>query len=123
MFKQAKENLNHLVLGAALSGIGVYLIGQKNYFTWPPIMAPVENDDTFGVFFILVGIAMIWWALDANKSARANHIILICASTLMAVLTFIQFFHWYLFGIPQPWISNIAITGVLMLLAERSDSK
>jgi len=87
------------------------------------MIAPVENDDTFGSLFVLAGVAMIWWALSTHKTARANHVILSCAAGLMAILTFFQFFHWLLLGIPMPWISNLGILGVIMLLADRSDSK
>ncbi|VDG18258.1 hypothetical protein [Lactobacillus brevis] [Lactiplantibacillus mudanjiangensis] len=121
--KRLIANINHVMLGAVLMGIGVFLISQQNYFSWPPVMAPIENDDTFGVFFIMVGVAMIGWSIDKKKTARANHFILTSAAVLMAVLTFFQFFHWYLFGIPMPWISNLGLLGVIVVLARRSDSK
>jgi len=123
MVKRVMDNINHVMLGAVIIGIGLFLISQQNYFSWPPVMAPIENDDTFGVFFITIGLAMICWALDKKKTARANHFILTFAAILMAVLTFFQFFHWLLLGIPMPWISNLGLLGVIIVLARRSDSK
>ncbi|MFC6180364.1 hypothetical protein [Lactiplantibacillus daowaiensis] len=123
MFERAKQNVNHILLGAVLMGVGLFLMTKQNYFSWPPVMAKIENSDTFGCLFILVGIAMIWWALDKKKSARANHLILIFASWLMTVLVLFQFFHWAMVGLPMPWISNLGLLGEIMLLAKRSDSQ
>ncbi|WP_290123323.1 hypothetical protein [Secundilactobacillus oryzae] len=40
----------------------------------------------------------------------------------MTTLTFYQWLHYIVLGIEMPWISNAALTGVILILAERSNS-
>ncbi len=118
-----KNNPFHTVIGLVELGIGVHLIDHDQYFQWPPVIDGIANDDIVGALFVLVGAVMLFWVYDAKRSVRLDHIILIASSFLMCVLTLYQFMHWVVLGIDMPWISNAALTAVIMILASRSDSE
>ncbi|WP_089122124.1 hypothetical protein, partial [Secundilactobacillus pentosiphilus] len=104
-------------------GIGFHLISHDQYFLWPPVIDGVANDDIVGGLFVIVGIVMLYWVFDDRRSVRLDHVLLIASSFLMCVLTLYQLMHWIVLGIDMPWISNAALTAVIMVLASRSDSE
>lgn len=123
MLKSLKANPFHSVIGLAELGIGVYLIAHDQYFRWPPVIDGVANDDIVGALFVIVGAIMLYWVYDTKRSVRLDHALLIASSFIMCVLTLYQFMHWIVLGLNMPWISNAALTTVIMILARRSDSQ
>lgn len=118
-----RNNPFHAVLGLVELGIGIHLINHNEYFQWPPVIDGVANDDIVGGLFVLVGILMLFWVFDLHRSVRLDHAVLIASAFIMCVLTLYQFMHWIVLGINMPWISNAALTAVIMILASRSDSE
>lgn len=123
MLKSLKANPFHSVIGLSELAIGVHLIAHDQYFRWPPVIDGIANDDIVGALFVLVGAVMLFWVFDEERSVRLNHAVLIASSFLMCVLTLYQFMHWIVLGIDMPWISNAALTAIIMILARRSDSQ
>lgn len=123
MLKSIKTNPFHSVIGLAELGIGVHLIAHDQYFRWPPVIDGVANDDIVGALFVIVGAIMLYWVYDTKRSVRLDHALLIASSFIMCVLTLYQFMHWIVLGLNMPWISNAALTTVIMILARRSDSQ
>lgn len=123
IFACMKNNPFHTVIGLAELGIGIHLISHDQYFLWPPVLDGIANDDIVGALFVLVGAVMLFWVFDEERSVRLDHAVLIASSFLMCVLTLYQFMHWIVLGIDMPWISNAALTAVIMILARRSDSQ
>ncbi|WP_203648869.1 hypothetical protein [Secundilactobacillus yichangensis] len=123
IFSCMKNNPFHTVIGLVELGIGVHLIDHDQYFQWPPVIDGIANDDIVGALFVLVGAVMLFWVVDEERSVRLDHAVLIASSFLMCVLTLYQFMHWIVLGIDMPWISNAALTAVIMILARRSDSQ
>jgi len=112
----------HASISFAEIGIGVFLINHDTYFKWPPGMfASVANDNVIGMLFILTGLTMAYWIFSDYHSVRLNHFLLIFSTLIMTVLTSYQFLHFIIAGVDMPWISNLAITSVIMILAYRSD--
>lgn len=122
MIKKIKANPMHLTLGITLLFLGVFLIGHDHYFVWPPVAVGVANNDFVGGLFILAGIGMTYWVFSKSQSIKLNHFLLIVASMLMMLLTAYQLLHWFVAGIEMPWISNLALTVIIINLAYRSDA-
>lgn len=118
-----KRNPFHSLIGFSEIAIGIYLICHNQYFRWPPIVSGVANDDIVGAIFVIVGAGMLYWVYDKQRAVRLDHALLIASVTCMTVLTFYQLMHFIVLGIDMPWISNAALTGVIMILARRSDSQ
>lgn len=123
MLNAIKGNPFHSVIGMVEVCIGIYLIVHDNYFRWPPFVAGMANDDIVGASFVLLGIAMLFWVFDKRRSLRMDHFVLICSAGFLTALTIYQFLHVIVLGIDMPWISNAALTSVVMILAWRSDSE
>lgn len=122
MWDSLKSNPFHALLGLMQVGIGLHLISHDSYFVWPPFVAGVANDDIVGGVFVLVGLSIMYWVFDRQRSVRFDHALLIISAGIMTTLTFYQWLHYIVLGIEMPWISNAALTGVILILAERSDS-
>jgi hypothetical protein len=118
-----KQNPFHSMIGLFEIAIGLHLIFNNQYFRWPPMFARIANDDIVGAIFVIVGAGMLYWVYDKQRAARLDHALLIASATCMTVLTFYQLMHFIVLGIDMPWISNAALTGVIMILARRSDSQ
>ena len=118
-----RTNPFHTTIGLVEIGLGIHLISHDQYFLLPPAIDGVANDDIVGGFFVLIGILMLFWVFDLHQSVRLDHAVLIASSFIMCVLTLYQFMHWVVLGIEMPWISNAALTAVIMILASRSDSE
>lgn len=118
-----KQNPLHTIIGLVQMGIGLHLVFHDQYFTWPPMFKTIENDDIVGACFVVVGALMLWWVFDASRSVRFDHLLLIASSFFMVTLTYVQFMTAISMGADMPWISNAAITALIVVLAYRSDSK
>lgn len=123
MLKALKLNPFHTLIAFAQIGIGIHLITHDSYFRWPPVIIGLTNDDLVGGAFVIVGLVMLYWVFDEQRSVRLDHILLVISAGIMATLTAYQLLHLIVLGIDMPWISNAALTGVIMILADRSDSR
>ncbi|WP_372790983.1 hypothetical protein [Lentilactobacillus sp. SPB1-3] len=118
-----KKYADHLIIGTALIGIGIYLITHDNYFQWPPMATPFANDDLFGGLYVICGLAISWWVMSKHHSPHLNSVLLTIATLLMAFLSIYQFLNFIFAGTDyMPWISNLALTAMIFTTADRSDS-
>lgn len=117
-----RTNSMHAIIGFVEIAIGLHLIFHDSYFQWPPFFVGLANDDIVGGFFVLLGAIMMYWVFDPNRSTRMDHALLVASSTCMALLTFYQLLHVVVLGIDMPWISNAALTLMIVQLAQRSNS-
>lgn len=124
VFQKIKINPFHAVIAFAEIGIGVFLIGHDDYFRWPPgAIAQVANDNVVGTLFLLTGMGIFYWILSNHHSVRLDHFLLIVSSFIMTVLTSYQFLHFLFAGFDMPWVSNLSLTVIIMILAYRSDAE
>lgn len=124
MLKRVGSYPIHFVMGLTQIGIGLFLAGHDHYFRWPPEawLLGWVNDDAVGGILVLLGAGFIWWVLDSARSVRMNHLLLSFSAGALILLTVYQFLHWVIMGLDMPWISNAALTAIIMILAARSDS-
>ena len=122
MFKKMCRNPTRTAISIVLIALGVFLVLSDKYFTWPPVLAHAANNDIFGLSFVATGSLMMWWILSKTKRVRLDHLLLTIASFQMAVLTIYQFLHFVFVGASMPWISNAAITAIIMIAARHADS-
>ncbi|WP_251945962.1 hypothetical protein [Levilactobacillus brevis] len=122
MYHPIRDNPLHTVIAFTMIGIGLFLMVSDHYFTWPPVVAEIANDDAVGMMYVVIGVVMAIWVLDPKRSVRMDHIILTVATFAMATLSFYQLLHSMVMGSGMPWISNAALTIVIMIIARRSDS-
>lgn len=63
MLKQLVKNVNQYfdqaLTGLAIIAVGIFLLIDKNYFSWPPNFKPIMNSDYMDFFFILLGIVLL----------------------------------------------------------------
>jgi hypothetical protein len=122
MLSKIRHHPTHFALGVGLATIGLWLICNDRFFVWPPNLMTYANDDLFGGLFAFVGLGLVVWTLDSNRSARWNAVLLTAAAGLMSFLTVYQFLIWTATGNYQSWISNGIITAFVLITARRSDA-
>lgn len=123
MVKKVKTNPIHLIIGVTLLTLGVFLVSHDHYFVWPPVAAGAANNNFVGCLFVFTGLGMTYWVFSKSRSVKLDHFLLTVAAMLMMLLAAYQFLHWFIAGIDMPWISNLALTGIIINLAYRSDVK
>lgn len=123
MLNKIRDNPTHTALAIGMIAIGLFLIINDHYFTWPPHYSDWLNDDIVGFLFIIDGIGIGGWVLWETQLAAINRILLTAASFLMSFLTILQFLTLISTGIYLNWISSAIITAFVLVLARRSDSR
>jgi len=118
-----KKHYNHIVLGIGMMMIGMWLIMNDRFFTWPPETVEFANDDIWGGIFIIIGFSLLAWVIDGGKSVKWNRRLLAITAGAMAFLTAYQFMIWAATGIYHSWISNSIITAFVLNMARRSDAR
>lgn len=122
MKKRIKSYPDQAIIGFALIGVGFWLMHFDHYFVWPPFLIPAANDDVVGGIFIGVGIAMWVWVLSRDHPAAWNRWLLTSAAYLMGALGVYQLLHFLVLGMGMPFITNLEVAGLIILLAKRSDA-
>ena len=118
-----KKHPNHIILGIGMMMIGMLLITNDNFFTWPPDTVEFANDDIWGGIFIIIGFSLLAWVIDGEESVKWNRRLLAIAAGAMAFLTAYQFMIWSATGIYHSWISNLIITAFVLIMARSSDTR
>lgn len=122
--KKAAANLLtsplHAIVGLDLMATGLILITHHHYFFWPPWPAWItafENDSIVGFVGLCTGTGMIWWSMVADKSIRANHLLIPMASAYYALLSMTELMHGLFApaGTPHMYISGLSEL-VMMLI-------
>lgn len=122
--KKAAANLLtsplHAIVGLDLMATGLILITHHHYFFWPPWPAWItafENDSIVGFVGLCTGTGMIWWSMAADKSIRANHLLIPMASAYYALLSMTELMHGLFApaGTPHMYISGLSEL-VMMLI-------
>lgn len=125
------EHFGNFWLGVCSIAMGIWLMGSDNYFSWPPPVASLFNDDVFGFMFVVVGLSNLIWSLSSVRTAMWNRAQLTLATYLWSFLGIYQLIHvivfhlthWFWLPVDMPWISNLTIAGFIIFLARRSDSR
>lgn len=118
-----KKHYNHIILGIGMMMIGMLLIMNDDFFTWPPETVEFSNDDAWGAIFIVIGFSLLAWVIDGEESIKWNRRLLAIAAGAMAFLTAYQFIIWAVTGIYLGWIGGLIITAFVLTMARRSDTR
>lgn len=118
-----KKHYNHIILGIGMMMIGMLLIMNDRFFTWPPETVEFSNDDAWGAIFIIIGFSLLAWVIDGEESVKWNRRLLAIAAGAMAFLTAYQFIIWAVTGLYLGWIGGLIITAFVLTMARRSDTR
>lgn len=118
-----KKHYNHIILGIGMMMIGMLLIMNDRFFTWPPETVEFSNDDAWGAIFIIIGFSLLAWVIDGEESIKWNRRLLAIAAGAMAFLTAYQFIIWAVTGLYLGWIGGLIITAFVLTMARRSDTR
>ena len=118
-----KKHPNHIILGIGMMMIGMLLIMNDRFFTWPPETVEFANDDVWGAIFIIIGFSLLAWVIDGEESIKWNRRLLAIAAGAMAFLTAYQFIIWAVTGLYLGWIGGLIITAFVLTMARRSDTR
>lgn len=118
-----KKHPNHIILGIGMMMIGMLLIMNDRFFTWPPETVEFANDDAWGTIFIIIGFSLLAWVIDGEESIKWNRRLLAIAAGAMAFLTAYQFIIWAVTGLYLGWIGGLIITAFVLTMARRSDTR
>ena len=118
-----KKHYNHIILGIGMMMIGMLLITNDNFFTWPPETVEFANDDAWGAIFIVIGFSLLAWVIDGEESIKWNRRLLSIAAGAIAFLTAYQFIIWAVTGLYLGWIGGLIITAFVLTMARRSDTR
>jgi len=118
-----KKHYNHIILGIGMMMIGMLLITNDRFFTWPPETVEFSNDDAWGAIFIIIGFSLLAWVIDGEESIKWNRRLLAIAAGAMAFLTAYQFIIWAVTGLYLGWIGGLIITAFVLTMARRSDTR
>ena len=118
-----RKHPNHIILGIGMMMIGMLLILNDNFFTWPPDTVEFANDDIWGGMFIIIGFSLLAWVIDGEESIKWNRRLLTIAAGAMAFLTAYQFMIWAVIGLYNGWIGSLIITAFVLTMARRSDTR
>ena len=118
-----KKHYNHIILGIGMMMIGMLLIMNDRFFTWPPETVEFSNDDAWGAIFIVIGFSLLAWVIDGEESIKWNRRLLAIAAGAMAFLTAYQFIIWAVTGVYLGWIGGLIITAFVLTMARRSDTR
>jgi len=118
-----KKHPNHIILGIGMMMIGMLLIMNDRFFTWPPETVEFANDDAWGAIFIIIGFSLLAWVIDGEESIKWNRRLLTIAAGAMSFLTAYQFIIWAVIGLYNGWIGSLIITAFVLTMARRSDTR
>lgn len=104
----------HIILGTAMTGIGLILICNDFYFFWPPFAAEFLNDDLIGGIFMIIGFLVIKWALDNRNKIAINRNLLIITAGLLALEATMEFCHGYVSAHPHMFTAGFLEVIVLL---------
>lgn len=110
----------HAIVGLDLVVTGLILLTNRHYFFWPPWpewITAFENDSIVGFIGLCTGAGMIWWSMTADKSIRANRLLIPTASAYYALLSMTELVHGIFApaGTPHMYISGLSEL-VMMLI-------
>lgn len=111
-------NFNQVIIGLSIVLIGGFLFADKNYFTWPPQLRPMMNSEYSDVFFILLGLVLLFCAFTGNKSKLIHDITIIVAGGATLVLLTEQLWH-VLFAHNVGMTMAVILDAVLFILIIR----
>lgn len=113
------NNPLHAIVGLDLLATGLILLTYHHYFFWPPwpewIMA-IENDSIVGFIGLCTGAGMIWWSMAADKSIRANRLLIPTASAYYALLGMTELMYAIFAPAGTPHMFMTGLSEFVMLL-------
>lgn len=120
--KSAANLLNnslHAIVGLDLMATGLILLTHHHYFFWPPWpewITSIENDSIVGFIGLCTGAGMIWWSMAADKSIRANRLLIPTASAYYALLSMTELMHAIFAPAGTPYMFMSGLSEFVMLL-------
>lgn len=110
----------HAIVGFDLMATGLILLTNRHYFFWPPWpewITTIENDSIVGFIGLCTGVSMIWWSMAADKSIRANRLLIPTASAYYALLGMTELMHAIFApaGTPHMYMSGLSEVVMLMI--------
>lgn len=121
MLDKLKHYPMFFVVGIEFIFEGIFFIFQNHYFKWPPVFVNFENNDIFGTLFVLLGFALILVKMFHHKLKYIEPLIMFGCAFIQTFLTFVEAMHYFRLGINMPWIPNLGIDMIIIVLATRSD--
>lgn len=109
----------HAIVGFDLMVTGLILLTNRHYFFWPPWpewITAIENDSIVGFIGLCTGIGMIWWSMAADKSIRANCLLIPTASAYYALLGMTELMHAIFAPAGTPHMYMSGLSELVMLL-------
>ncbi|RMC48892.1 hypothetical protein [Lactobacillus sp. ESL0228] len=93
LISNINKNFNQVVIGLSIVLIGGFLFADKNYFTWPPQLRPMMNSEYSDIFFIILGLVLLYCAVTGNKNKVIHDITITVAGGATFVLLTEQLWH------------------------------
>lgn len=109
----------HLIVGFDLIVTGLILLTNRHYFFWPPRpewIIGFENNSIVGFIGLCTGAGMIWWSMAADKSIRANHVLIPTASAYFTLLAVTEFLHGFFAPLGTPHMYIDGLSELVMML-------
>ena len=116
LWRTAKLNLLHLILGLLLASMGIVLLVNDSFFYWPPEWQWLFNNDLVDAFAIIVGIGLIAFVFAGGKSQLANAVLLACAAFFLMMIVALQLGHVLVFHDYSRLLSVVAIVAWLLVI-------
>lgn len=109
----------HAIVGLDLVVTGLILLTHRHYFFWPPWpewITVLENDSIVGFIGLCTGAGMIWWSIAAEKSIRANRLLIPTASAYYALLSATELMHGIFAPAGTPHMLMGGLSEIVMML-------
>lgn len=116
LWRTAKLNLLHLILGLLIASMGIVLLVNDSFFYWPPEWQWFFNSDLVDSFAIIVGIGLIAFVFAGGKSQLANAVLLACAAFFLMMLVVLQLGHVLVIHDYSRLLSIVAIVAWLLVI-------
>lgn len=113
------SNPLHAIVGFDLMATGLILLTNRHYFFWPPWpewITAFENDSIVGFIGLCTGAGMIWWSMAADKSIRANRLLIPTASAYFTLLAATELLHGVFAPLGTPHMYTSALSELVMTL-------
>lgn len=79
LLKNIDYNFNQVLIGLSIVSMGLFLLLDKNYFSWPPELRPMMNSELSDLAFIAIGVVMLFCGLSNNRNKVVRNIDYIAA--------------------------------------------
>lgn len=93
LLRNVNNNFDQAVISLSIMAIGIFLWADKTYFTWPPQLRPIMNSEYSDVFYIVLGLMLLFCTLTGNKNKALHDIFITIAGGATLILLTEQLWH------------------------------